>query len=86
MSLKIFILSYVYYCKSMINNTCVGTLDSAVVAGPVGSREFRLQAGDGVLRCLYWEIDTTLPHLVRGKPIRSAHIASFPDLPSSLKA
>ncbi|CAI7995924.1 Spermatogenesis-associated protein 22 [Geodia barretti] len=48
----------------------IGTLDSAVVAGPLGSREFSVQAGDGALRCLYWEIDTTLPHLVRGKPIR----------------
>ncbi|XP_072530936.1 uncharacterized protein spata22 isoform X2 [Salminus brasiliensis] len=43
------------------------TLDSAVTVGKYGAKNFLLRDGKGVVPCVYYEIDQTLPRLIRGQ-------------------
>uniref|UniRef100_A0A8C1XPC3 Spermatogenesis associated 22 n=1 Tax=Cyprinus carpio TaxID=7962 RepID=A0A8C1XPC3_CYPCA len=43
------------------------TLDSAVTVGEHGAKKFLMRDGKEVVHCLYYEIDQTLPRLIRGQ-------------------
>lgn len=67
-------LPCMYYHYTYCMHVITGTLNSSVMAGPLKSKEFSLQTRDGVVRCLYWEMDRPLPHLVQGRHLRYIHV------------
>ena len=44
------------FSNSITNDDLTGTLSSLIEQGEMGAKRFMLQAVDGPLNCLFWEI------------------------------